>query len=259
MGYPDIDNILGGLRKTAFYVIAGRPGTGKTTLALNIAAYVANHDAPVLISSLEMPGEQLAARLQSALSKVPFHAAERLQFEGTQIDDYERATKKVAGYPIYIIDSPSGNINKLAASIRRAISKYNIKLVIVDYLQRLSTTTRHNNKTTEVTELSNKLKNAALENNIPLIAACQLSRNIEHRKDKDPSLSDLRDSGSIEQDADVVMTLALPKPIANMKPSSETLSCWILKNRYGATGKVDLRFWMKYFKIVSPEYGRKEK
>lgn len=257
-GFTDLDKITDGLQPGGLYILAARPSMGKTAFALNIAQYAATEEnVPVLIFSLEMSAEQLIQRMLSSESEVNI----REMFESQQmVDDKWRrlmgAASKISRSPIYIDDSSPLNTMDLRSRCRRFFAKSKEKkgLVVVDYLQLMSASARSKeNRQQEVSEISRALKGLAREFSVPVLALSQLSRAVETRGgSKRPQLSDLRDSGAIEQDADMVVFLYREAYYAmeaeSADPTSEVI---IAKHRNGATGKVELIFLKEYSKFAN--------
>ncbi|HEY1041911.1 MAG TPA: replicative DNA helicase [Candidatus Paceibacterota bacterium] len=244
-GFPDLDNLLSGLHKSDLIILAARPSMGKTSLALDIARNVAvKHDTPVGIFSLEMSSEQLVDRMLSAESFVnswkmrtgAIHAEEDF---GKIRDALETLSKA----PIYIDDKPAQNILSMRAVARRLKRERGIGLIVVDYLQLMAPTNTKasDSMVQQVTEISRSLKQLAREIEVPVIALSQLSRAVEQRGGK-PRLSDLRDSGSIEQDADVVMFIHREDKQNKESDRPNIAEILIEKHRNGPTGKVELYF-----------------
>ena len=219
-GLRDLDKKLGGLHPSDLLILAGRPSMGKTSLATNIAFNIAKtykrgqrHDGSegaveggvVGFFSLEMSAEQLAARVLSEASEVPSEQIRRGDMSEAEFRRFVEAAKQLETCPLYIDDTPALPISQVAARCRRLKRTHGLDVVFVDYLQLLRGTGRTDNRVQEIAEISMGLKAIAKELNIPVVALSQLSRTVESRDDKRPQLSDLRESGSIEQDADVVM------------------------------------------------------
>ncbi|NCO16911.1 MAG: replicative DNA helicase [Alphaproteobacteria bacterium] len=219
-GLVDLDRKLGGLHTSDLLILAGRPSMGKTALATNIAFNIAKayrhgrlpdgsdgtvEGGVVGFFSLEMSAEQLAARILSEASEVPSDQIRRGAMTEDEFRRFVEAAKALESCPLYIDDTPALPISQIAARARRLKRTHGLDLLIVDYLQLVKGTGRVENRVTEVSEITQGLKAIAKELNIPVIALSQLSRAVESRDDKRPQLSDLRESGSIEQDADVVM------------------------------------------------------
>lgn len=244
-GYPDLDLLLSGLHKSDLIILAARPSVGKTSLALDIARNAAvRHNIPVGIFSLEMSAEQLVDRMLSAESYVN---SWKLRTGGVHAEeDFGRirdALESLSKAPIYIDDKPGSNILAMRATARRLKRERGIGLIVVDYLQLMAPTTtkQSDSMVQQVTEISRSLKSLARELEVPVLALSQLSRAVEQRGGK-PRLSDLRDSGSIEQDADVVIFIHREdkgNPDSDRKNIAEIM---VEKHRNGPTGKVDLYF-----------------
>ena len=243
-GFPDIDNKLSGLQKSDLVILAGRPSTGKTSLALDIARQSAvNHGTNVGIFSLEMSSQQLVDRMLAAQSNVD--AWKLRTGKLSRQDDFEairESLDKLNKAPIFIDDEPGNNILKMRSIARRLKSEKGLGLIVVDYLQLMvPTNTKSDNVVQQVTEISHSLKNLARELDVPVLALSQLSRAVESRGGR-PRLSDLRDSGSIEQDADVVMFIHREDKYKEDSEKTNIAEILIEKHRNGETGKVELFF-----------------
>ncbi len=248
--YTDVDNFTGGLQPGSLTVIAARPSMGKTALALNIAQFGGGgHNAPVLIFSLEMPREQLLARMLSAEAGVDLSRLTRGLIDSAEFERVREAASRVAERNIFINDVSYLSAIDFRTQCRRFKAKYpDVGLIVVDYLQLMhsgESAARTVNRVQEVTDISRMLKATARELDCPVIALSQLSRETERRPDKKPQMSDLRDSGSIEQDADVVMMLFREDYYTenennDLKDSQADLR--IAKNRNGSTGVIHLTF-----------------
>ncbi len=244
-GFPSLDKMLSGLQKSDLIILAARPSVGKTSFALDIARRAAvNHNIPVGIFSLEMSSQQLIDRMLAAESSVD---AWKLR-TGLLSKDHEFAylregLDRLSKAPIFINDQAGINIMNMRSAVRRMKSEHDLGLVIVDYLQLMTPTRSTDSMVQQVTEISRSLKGLAKDLNVPVLALSQLSRAIETRGGK-PKLSDLRDSGSIEQDADVVMFIHREDKANQVEASERTGIAEILieKHRNGPTGKVDLYF-----------------
>ncbi|MEK7200763.1 MAG: replicative DNA helicase [Patescibacteria group bacterium] len=244
-GFKELDEKLSGLQKSDLIILAARPSVGKTALALDIARQTAvYHNTPVGIFSLEMSSQQLVDRMLASQSNVD---AWKLR-TGKLIreDDFSAIRQSLdvlSKAPIFIDDQPGNNILKMRSVARRLKNEKGLGLIIVDYLQLMATNKNYDSMVNQVTEISRSLKNLARELEVPVLALSQLSRAIEQRGGK-PKLSDLRDSGSIEQDADVVMFIHREDKQKNTEESQKTNIAEILieKHRNGATGKVELFF-----------------
>ncbi len=252
-GFTYLDTILTGMGRSDLIILAARPGMGKTSFALNIATNVAKKQKiPVAIFSLEMSKEQLANRILSAEAGVDSHSFRSGALNDSDWDDLAHATDVLHDVPIYMDDSSGITIPEVKAKIRRINqdpSRPPIGLVVIDYLQLMTSGKRTENRVQEISEITRNLKIMAKELNVPVIALSQLSRAAEKssgRSDHRPQLSDLRDSGSIEQDADVVLFLYREAYYASIgggdveDTNTSTAECIIAKNRHGECGKVDL-------------------
>ncbi len=248
-GFKALDDKLSGLQKSDLVILAARPSVGKTSLALDIARQAAVfNNIPVGIFSLEMSSQQLVDRMLAAQSNVDAWSLRtgRLHKNDQMVwDSLRSAIDTLSKAPIYIDDQPGNNILKMRAVARRLKNEKGLGLIVVDYLQLMVPTQTRNVDSTvqQVTEISRSLKNLARELDVPVLALSQLSRAVEQRGGK-PKLSDLRDSGSIEQDADVVMFIHREDKANRTEDSEKTNIAEILieKHRNGATGKVELFF-----------------
>jgi replicative DNA helicase len=248
-GYDDLDEMLTGFHGSELIVMAARPGMGKTAIALNIMNNVALHgDQSVLFFSLEMPATQLGMRMLCVEAMVDSHKVRTGSISGDEMKSLFRTSERLSKAKIYIDDTPSVSILEIRAKARRLNQKEPLGMVIVDYLQLITSSSkipRHE----QVAEISRFLKQLARELNIPVVALSQLSRAVEQRTDQIPTLSDLRESGAIEQDADVVMFIYREEKV---KPESEKkgiADLIVAKQRNGPIGTVSLRFWDKYTKF----------
>jgi replicative DNA helicase len=246
-GFANLDQLTTGLQKSDLVILAARPSVGKTSFALNIAEHAAVHDKQsVGIFSLEMSKEQLVLRLLSSVSNID---SQRLRTGFLEELDFARiapAMNALSEAPIYIDDTPNITTMELRTKARRLQAEAGLDLVIVDYLQLMqsSTTTRDANRVQEVSEISRGLKALARELKVPVLALSQLSRQPEMRESKEPRLSDLRESGSIEQDADLVMFLYREKERSSDEQGTdgEVVRLKLAKHRNGPTGEIDLWF-----------------
>ncbi len=242
-GFIDLDKKLGGLQKSDLIILAARPSMGKTSLALDILRYVSvNTKTPTGIFSLEMSKDQLVDRLLSAQSDVDFSKIRTGHLTDEDFEKLGEAMGALSEAPIFIDDAAGGNIMEIRTKARRLKSENDIGLIVVDYLQLMAGRSTEN-RVQEVSEISRSLKILARELNVPVLALSQLSRGVENRPDKVPQLSDLRESGSIEQDADVVMFIYredMYKGGESNRPNIAEIH--IKKHRNGPTGQVDLYF-----------------
>jgi replicative DNA helicase len=239
-GFPDLDNMLAGLQKSDLIILAARPSMGKTTFALDIARNVALSGVPVGIFSLEMSAQQLVQRMLSAESRVDAwsirtgHGLTNQHFTTLQ-----EAASRLQKAPIYIDDQAGNSIVKMRSVARRLKAEHGLGLIVVDYLQLMSTSKNYDSMVNQVTEISRSLKQLARELEVPVLALSQLSRAVESRGGK-PRLSDLRDSGSIEQDADLVIFIHRDDRYKDEKDGIADIL--IEKHRNGAVGSVQLLF-----------------
>lgn len=242
-GFPDLDRKLAGFQKSDLIILAARPSVGKTSIALNMAKFAAvHHNIPVGIFSLEMSAQSLVDRLLA--SEAGVDSWKMKTGNGLSEIDIERLTEassRLAAAPIYVDDQAGNNILKMRSTARRLKSEYGLGLIIVDYLQLMSTTKNHDSMVNQVTEISRSLKMLARELDVPVIALSQLSRNVEARGGE-PRLSDLRDSGSIEQDADVVMFIHSDDQFKPKDERTGIKKIIIAKHRNGPTGEIELFF-----------------
>lgn len=251
-GFTYLDAITSGLNKSDLIIIAARPGMGKTSFAMNIATNVARHsDKDVVVFNLEMSREQLATRLLSTEALVDSNCLRNGRISG---DDWVRLATSagyLSGLPLYIDDTASMTVPQMKAKLRRT---KNLGLVIIDYLQLMESTTKSDNRVVVISEITRQLKVMAKELNVPVILLSQLSRSVESRTDKRPMLSDLRESGSIEQDADIVLFL-YRDAYYNKESTRQNISeCRVEKNRHGETGTVELIWDGQYTRFSNPDF-----
>lgn len=256
-GFPDLDRMTTGLQSGDLVIVAARPAMGKTSWVMNVAQNAAiEHDVPVAIFSLEMSKEQLVQRLLCSEGRVD---AQKLRRGKLSPDEYQRLAA-AAGHlntaPLWIDDSPGTTVLEMRAKARRLKSETDLGLLVIDYMQLMGSSGRYENRVQEVSEISRGLKALARELNVPVVALSQLSRQPEQRTDKKPQLSDLRESGSIEQDADLVMFLFRPEyyfgPVDKDGNSLEGQSeLMVAKQRNGPTGVVHLFFHKQYTRFDS--------
>jgi replicative DNA helicase len=258
-GFDELDKITSGWQPSDLIILAARPGMGKTALALSLARNAALSKRPVAVFSLEMSKMQLVQRLIAMEAEI-----NSKKIRNGQLDDYEwkklhEAVERMMNIEIYIDDTPAINIFELRAKCRRMKQNHNIQMVVVDYLQLMSSAPNQSrgNREQEISSISRALKSMAKELNIPVIALSQLSRAVETRGgDKRPQLSDLRESGAIEQDADIVMFVYRPDyygtedEFEGPKDISEII---ISKHRNGSLGSVDLKFTKEFVKFSNPD------
>ena len=283
-GFTDLDNMLGGLQNSDLIILAGRPSMGKTALATNIAFNAAKfyssdeEKGSVVMFSLEMSAEQIGLRILAEQSKIPSDKLRKGELTEKDSIALSDTYKEIHNLKFFFDDSPNLTVSELRSKLRRYKNNYNIKLVLIDYLQLIKPEGNKDNRVNELSEITRNLKQLAKEFDLPVVSLSQLSRQVESRDDKRPLLSDLRESGSIEQDADVVMFiyresyyLQRNEPIRGSDESQESYQkkhdAWkdrneevfnkaeliIAKQRNGPTGKVDLYFDDKYTKFLGME------
>jgi len=253
-GYQALDELLGGFQKSDLIIIAARPSMGKTAFALSIARNAAiDHNASIAIFSLEMSTLQLTTRLISAEAKIDAHKIRTGRFKASEGSRISRTADKLRNAKIFIDDSPAQTILEIRAKARRLKAEKNIGLIIIDYLQLIDVEGKRKDasREREISVISRSLKALAKELNIPVIALSQLNRAVEMRHEKRPMLSDLRESGSIEQDADVVLLLYRPEVYGltadkEGNPTEGIAEIIVGKQRNGPTDVVKLKFVKEY-------------
>jgi replicative DNA helicase len=279
-GFSDIDSLLGGLQPSDLIILAGRPGMGKTSLATNMAFHTARayaqdieagaepRGAPVLFFSLEMAAQQLASRILSEQTEIEMWKIRNGRFSESEWEKFVLAMQDLSTLPLYIDDTGGISIAQIAARARRLQREKKIGCVMIDHIQLVAGSGRTENRVQELTEISKGLKVLAKDLDVPVIALSQLSRSVDARDDKRPVLSDLRESGSIEQDADVVMFVYREEYYLKSRepdPSSADHAKWLQKmegahgraevlvekHRHGATNKIDLLFEDRFTRFSS--------
>ena len=257
-GFRELDNLTAGLQKGELIIIAGRPSMGKTALALNIAEHIALSDKnnPVAIFSMEMSASALAQRMISSLGRVNAHSIKTGKLEEKDWNRIDGAIQQIKNAPIYIDDTPSITPIELRSRARRIQREKGLSLVVVDYLQLMRVPGNKENRAVEIAEISRNLKALARELNIPVIALSQLNRSVEQRPDKRPQMSDLRDSGAIEQDADLIAFIYREEVYDKETDKKGVALIDIAKQRNGETGEFNLTFLGRYTKFENwvPEY-----
>lgn len=254
-GFKDLDNLLSGFQKSDLIILAARPSVGKTTLALDMARFSATlHDKSILIFSLEMSSQQLVDRMLSAESRVnAWNLRTGKLSSDKEFSLLRDSLDKLSKAKIFIDDQPGNSITRMKGLARRLKKEKGLDMVVVDYLQLMTTSKSHDSMVNQVTEISRSLKGLAKELDVPVIALSQLSRAVEARGGK-PRLSDLRDSGSIEQDADVVMFIHREDRGKSQEEKTNIAEILIEKHRNGPTGKVDLYFDEKTTSFMNLEH-----
>jgi len=272
-GLTDLDDRLGGLHNQDLVIIGGRPSMGKTALATNIAFHAAKNiqekglKSSVAFFSLEMSSEQLSTRILSEQSRIKSNDIRRGKISEEQFDKFIETSKNISELPLYIDETPAISIAAISNRARRIKRLFGCELVVVDYIQLMrATNIRNEGRVQEISEITQGLKAIAKELNVPVLAVSQLSRAVEQRDDKKPQLSDLRESGSIEQDADVVMFVYReayylerkePRPAtvehaewqAKMNEISNLAEIMISKQRHGPTGNIRVEFEAMFTKF----------
>ena len=258
-GFRDLDKITSGFQKGDLIILAARPAMGKTAFALNLAhnaAYKA--EEPVAIFSLEMPAEQLVQRVICSMGGIEGSSMRTGEILKTNANKYYAAAERVSKCNMYIDDSPGIKINDIVAKSRKLKSEHGLRMIVIDYLQLITTASKNKeNRQQEVSEISRTLKALARELEVPVISLSQLSRSVEQRPNKRPMMSDLRESGAIEQDADIVAFLYREDYYRKegKEPGNEiednTIEVILEKNRAGARGTIKLLFQKEYNKFSS--------
>jgi len=242
-GLADLDKLLGGLQKSDLLIIAGRPASGKTGFLLTVAKNAAmKHKKHVAMFSLEMSNEQLVQRMIAQETGINTQNLRSGKIGENQWDLFTKAIEVLGDAKIYLDDTPALTPIQMRTKCRRLHLEHHIDLVLVDYIQLMSSESRTDNRVQEVSYISRNLKTLARELNVPVLAAAQLSRAVEQRSDKKPILSDLRESGSLEQDADIVMFIHKKDGIASENEKTELVELIVAKHRNGPTRDIDLVF-----------------
>lgn len=246
-GFRDFDEMTSGLQAADLVVVAGRPSMGKTAFAMNIAENIAIRlSRPVAIFSMEMPAEQLAMRLIASLGRVDSH---RVRMGRLTADDWPRITSSVTllnDALLFIDDTPALTPSEIRSRSRRLMRKHGLGLIIVDYLQLMRAAGQNESRAVEISEISRSLKALAKELNVPVVALSQLNRSLEQRPDKRPKMADLRESGAIEQDADLIVFIYRDEVYNEDSPDKGTAEILISKQRNGPIGSLRLAFLGTY-------------
>jgi len=253
-GYPDLDKLTAGFQNSELIILAARPSVGKTALCLNIAGHVAiQHNVPVAIFSLEMSKDQLAQRMLCAEAEIDAQKLKTASLSDTGWKKLTRALGKLSEAPIFIDDSASLTSTEIRAKARRLKLERGLGMIIIDYLQLIRGRSRVENRVQEISEIARSLKTLARELDIPVIALSQLSRAVEQRNDRIPRLSDLRESGEIEQTADVVLFIHREDYYNPQSERGNIAEIIIAKQRNGPIGKIELVFRKDITKFCSKE------
>jgi replicative DNA helicase len=242
-GFRDLDLLLGGLQRSDLLIFAGRPGMGKTSFLLSVALNAAKFGAKVAIFSMEMGAEQIVQRLVSMETGIDMQFLRLGSLSQSQWELFVQATGRMSEMHIFIDDTPAMNPISMRAKCRRLLHEHRIDLVIVDYIQLMNAGTNfQNNRVQELSYISRMMKEMARELDVPVFTAAQLSRAVEQRHDKRPIMSDLRESGSLEQDADIVMFLYRDAVYNEASETPNQADIIVAKHRNGPTGTVSLYF-----------------
>ncbi len=256
-GFADLDSVTNGLHPGQMIIVAGRPALGKSTFALDVARSASiKHGLASVIFSLEMSRNEITMRLLSAEAKVLLH---KMRSGGLSDDDWTKLARRmgeVSGAPLFIDDSPNMSMMEIRAKCRRLKQRHDLRLVIVDYLQLMTSGKRVESRQVEVSEFSRSMKLLAKELDLPVIAVCQLNRGAEQRTDKRPMLSDLRESGSLEQDADMVILLHREDMYEKESPRAGEADLILAKHRNGPTHSgITVAFQGHYSRFVDMAHG----
>ncbi|MEM7431344.1 MAG: replicative DNA helicase [Pseudomonadota bacterium] len=258
-GYHKFDEMTAGLQPGDLVIVAGRPSMGKTTLAVNIAENAAiGNKVPTAIYSMEMPAQQLAMRMISSLGRVDQTHLRTGNFPDEDWSRINSAVQMMSDAPIYIDDSAGLSPTEIRARARRLQREHGLGLIVLDYLQLMTVPGNNENRATEISEISRSLKALAKELSVPIIALSQLNRSVEQRTDKRPVMSDLRESGAIEQDADLIVFIYREEVYNQETPKKGIADITIAKQRNGPIGEFVLTFVGKYTKFenfVPDTYG----
>jgi len=247
-GFNDLDRLLGGLQPSDLIILAARPGTGKTSLALSIASNAAlKQKAVVAIFTLEMSAEQLVQRMISSNTGIDSQRLRLGRIEDTEWEQFTHTSGILADTAIFIDDTPSPSPMEIRTKARRLAAEFDLDMIVIDYLQLMQGGERRSeNRVQEISYISRALKGLARELNVPVLALSQLSRAVAARKNKRPVLSDLRESGSIEQDADVVMFIYRDDMYNEESDQANIAEIMVSKHRHGPTGTISLYFEPQY-------------
>jgi len=242
-GFADLDELTNGLHGGQLIIVAARPGLGKSTLALDFArAATIKHKMPAIFFSLEMGRSEIATRLLAAESSIPMHTLRKGNMDPRDWTRLANTRGEIADAPLYIDDSPNMTLVEIRAKCRRLSQRAGLRMVIIDYLQLMTSGKKVENRQQEVSEFSRALKLLAKELDVPVIALSQLNRNSEQRADKKPALSDLRESGSLEQDADIVILLHRETGLERDDPRMGEADLIVAKHRNGRQDTIGVSF-----------------
>ncbi len=261
-GFRDLDRVLGGFQRSDLLILAARPGVGKTSLMLTFALHAAEQRKVVAFFSLEMSAEQLVQRLVAQVSGIDAQRLRLGQLKEEEWPAFAEAIGHLSELPIYIDDTPAITVLQLRTKCRRLSSERGLDMIFLDYLQLMDSDMRSDNRVQEVSFISRSLKGLSREVDVPLMTASQLSRAVEQRQDKHPVLSDLRESGSLEQDADIVMFIYREELYNENTENPNVADVMIAKHRSGPTGTVQVYFNKRltqfadvYTQVAPDDYG----
>lgn len=253
-GFISLDKMIGGFRSGELIIVAGRPSMGKTSFAISSAVNIAKKNNPCIIFSLEMAIEQITAKIISILTDIPSNKILRRKLNDSEVFSILEVHEKIKDVKLFIDDTPAISLNELRAKCKRLKMSEDIKVVFVDYLQLINSDDYRKNTTREqeISKISRTLKSIAKELDVCVVALSQLNRNLERREDKEPRLSDLRESGAIEQDADIVIFIHRPEyykitEIENIGNTENMAEIIVAKNRNGSVGET----WMRFDKRIT--------
>ncbi|MDF1513981.1 MAG: replicative DNA helicase [Anaerolineae bacterium] len=249
-GFHDLNRLLGGFQKSDLLILAARPGVGKTSLMITFALKAAENGKVVALFSLEMSAEQLVQRMVAQISNIDAQRLRLGQLKDSEWPAFAEAIGHLSELPIYIDDTPAITVMQLRTKCRRLTSERGLDMIFLDYLQLMDSDNRSDNRVQEVSYISRSLKGLARELDIPLMTASQLSRAVEQRQDKHPVLSDLRESGSLEQDADIVMFIYRDELYNEDTENRNIADIMVAKHRSGPTGSIQLYFNKKLTKFA---------
>ncbi len=255
-GFIDLDQIIVGLQNSELILVAARPSIGKTAIALNFARHVVVEERlPVFFVSLEQSRIELAERLMCSQARVDSHKMRKGHLNNEEMTKLMEAGETLSRAPLWIDDSPGQSMLRIAANARRLKLRHGIRLVCVDYLQLIEPDNRRDNRQEQVAQISRRLKFLARELSIPVVALAQLNRGLEERQGHEPRLADLRESGSLEQDADTVMLLHRPE-VYEPGQKEGVVEVIVAKQRNGPTGKVTLTYLKQFMRFENFEIGQ---
>jgi len=248
-GYYDFDDMTGGMQGGELLILAARPSMGKTSLALNLVERVASLGHGTAFFSLEMSSQQVIQNMLCCRAQIDGQAMRQGRITDQQYRRLQEEAERLYEADIFVDDSPGLSITQMRAKARRLKQKHNIEMIVVDYLQLMTAGGRVENRQQEISTISRGLKGISRELNVPVIALSQLNRDVENRDDHKPRMSDLRESGAIEQDADVIMLLHREEYFKPTEENAGLAQLIIAKQRNGPTGEVTLRFFRQFMRF----------